>query len=95
MTIIKHNNCNYERMSNGQNENCITQKFEIIFEKYSPKAFGFISIYTASHNEKDKYLIKVFLEIWKNLGDFEHLPDKKFTKILLEVCRPLLRGRSI
>ena len=91
MYTEKSGNRIYGAYSKKENENYDIQQFELLFTKYAPKAFGFISNNTDSIQESQEYLIKVFLIIWENVREFEYPQDKKFVKILLMVCRPLLQ----
>ena len=78
-----------------QGSNDYHREFEILFDKYSSKAFGFIIKNADTPEEAKEYLIKVFLRIWNDIPKYEEFTEDRFISILLFVCKPILRRSSI
>ncbi len=83
MRISKHN----------QNTNYNHEAFELLYDKYAPKAFGFIKQYTNNKEEAEGFLIDVFLRAWDDIKTFDEHTEKKIMKILLSVCKPLYKNK--
>lgn len=69
------------------------KSFELLYDKYAPKAYGFITQYADTKEEADEFLKNVFLRAWDNIKTFDEHPEKKFVGILLSECRPLYKNK--
>ncbi|MEO7294349.1 MAG: hypothetical protein ABIW34_14670 [Ginsengibacter sp.] len=74
-------------------QNLIT--FELLYDKYAPRAFGFITGYTDTKEQAEKFMTDVFLNVWADIKTFEKDPEKKIQHILLMVCKPIFKKNQI
>ncbi len=76
----------------SERENAIYdyEAFELLYDKYAPKVFGFIVKHTNSKEQAEEFLTKVFLKVWDDIKSFTVHPEKNILRILLSVCKPLL-----
>jgi len=65
--------------------------FEELYDKHSPKAFGFIIHHADTKEQAEEYLEKVFLKVWENIKSFDDNADKKMQQIVLVICKPLYK----
>jgi hypothetical protein len=65
--------------------------FELLYDKYAPKALGFITRYTNTKEQAEELLVNVFLEVWNEINKYEDCSEKIILKILLIKCRPLFK----
>ncbi len=64
--------------------------FELLYDKYSPKMFGFILQHTTK-KKAEEFLINIFLKIWNDIKSFESNTEEKILALLLLECRPILK----
>jgi DNA-directed RNA polymerase specialized sigma24 family protein len=67
------------------------QTFELLYDAYAPKAFGFIISRTNNKQMAEEYLTSVFLKVWQEIKTIDEQTEKKFLKILLLICKPIYR----
>ncbi len=65
------------------------EAFELFYDKYAPKVFGFIVKHTNSKEQAEEFLTNVFLKVWDDKAFSVH-PEKNILRILLSVCKPIL-----
>ncbi|MGI8583723.1 MAG: RNA polymerase sigma factor [Chitinophagaceae bacterium] len=77
----------------SERENAIHdyEAFELLYDKYAPKAYGFIVKHTNSKEQAEEFLTKVFLKVWDDIKTFDKDAEKKIQQIVLLVCKPLYR----
>jgi len=68
--------------------------FELLYDKYAPKALGFISQYINSKEKAEEFLIIVFLRVWNDIKSFDEKAEKQFLRILLLVWKQFLNKVS-
>jgi len=61
--------------------------FEELYNRYSPKMYGFLFKKVNSKEEAEQLLMDVFLRIWENIDDFKDNPEKKILKEILLISR--------
>ncbi len=69
------------------------QKFEILYDKHAPKAYGFIMKYVNSKEKAEEVLINVFVKIWDEIKDCSLDDEKKIISSLLTACRPIYKNK--
>ncbi len=69
--------------------------FELLYDTYAPKAFGFIVSRTNNKEKAEEYLTSVFLKVWQEIKTIDEQAEKKFLKILLLTCKPLYRNKIL
>jgi len=75
----------------GQTDNH-HKTFELLYDTYAPKAFGFIVRHTKDKKKAEEYLTNVFLKVWQEIETLEENTEKKFMKILLMTCKPIYKN---
>ncbi len=65
--------------------------FELLYDTYALKAFGFIVRHTNDKQKAEEYLTNVFLKVWQEIATLEDNTEKKFLKILLITCKPIYK----
>ena len=80
-------------IENAANPNCRYQVFEMLYDKYSPKVFGFISQYADSKQEAEEYLVQVFLRLWNDIAVFDDAIENRILYIVLIVCKPIYKNK--
>lgn len=79
----------------GQNINDPYESFEVLYDKYAPKAFGFITKYTHTKEEAEEFLKHVFLKAWEDdIKIVDEHSEKKILNILLSICKPLYKNKA-
>ncbi len=68
--------------------------FELLYDKYAPKALGFIAQYTNSKEKAEEFLVIVFLRVWNDIKSFDEKAEKQFLRILLLVWKQFLNKVS-
>lgn len=61
--------------------------FEILYEKYSSKIFGFLITRMESTEKAEELLIKVFSKVWEQIKTFNENEEKRIMVILFCTCR--------
>jgi hypothetical protein len=61
--------------------------FEILYEKYSSKMFGFLITRMESTEKAEELLIKVFSKVWEQIKTLNENEEKKIMVILFCTCR--------
>jgi len=61
--------------------------FEELYNRYSPKMYGFLLNKVNSKEVAEQLLMDVFLRIWENIDDFKDNPEKKILKEILLISR--------
>ncbi len=85
---------NFQTITNtkpGQSTDNHHKNFELLYDKYAPKAFGFIVRHTKDKQKAEEYLTDVFLKVWHEIETLEENTEKKFMKILLMTCKPIYK----
>lgn len=72
-----------------QNTALDLKAFELLYDDYAPKAYGFITKYTDNKEQAEKIMMKVFLKVWDEINTFGEQVDKEIIRIILSTCRPL------
>ncbi len=67
--------------------------FEELYDKHSPKAFGFITQHTDTKEEAEEYMMNVFLKVWENIKAFDKDAEKKIQQIVLMICKPIYKNK--
>ncbi len=70
------------------------ENFELLYDKYAPKAFGFITQYADTKEEAEEFLKNVFLKAWDDIKTFDEHSEKKIVRILLSECKPLYKNKT-
>ena len=65
--------------------------FEILYDKYSPKIYGYLIKNTNSKQQADELLVNIFLTFWDNFETIDKDSDKQMMKIFLQICKPLYK----
>ena len=81
--------------NNSGTPNCDLRVFEKLYDKFSPKIFGFISQYADSKQEAEEYLVKVFLRIWNDITELDDTTENRILYIVLIVCRPIYKNKLL
>ena len=68
--------------------------FEWLYDKFAPKAYGFITRQTDSKEQAEEYLTNVFLKVWEDIKSFDDDAEKKIQQIVLMICKPLYKQRA-
>ena len=76
----------------GQSTDNHHKTFELLYDKFAPKAFGFIVRHTKDKQKAEEYLTNVFLKVWQEIETFGENTEKKFLKILLMTCKPIYKN---
>lgn len=58
------------------------QVFEYLYDRHAAKVFGFISNYTNTRQQAEKYLVMVFCKVWQHIDEFDGNGEKKFMAIV-------------
>lgn len=61
--------------------------FESLYNKYSPKVYGFLIKQSHSNEQAEELLIKVFLKVWDQITTFTENEEKKIIIIVLSICK--------
>ena len=68
--------------------------FEKLYEVYAPKIYGFLCRSTGSKDERDCFMEKIFLSVWKEINYFKSDPERKILMIVLSMCKPLFKKQK-
>lgn len=73
------------------------RNFEVLYDEYSPKAFGFIVKHTDTKHEAEELLSNVYLKIWSDIKNFENSTktEKKIIAIILSERRAFNQKKNI
>jgi DNA-directed RNA polymerase specialized sigma24 family protein len=71
--------------------NTVNPEFEKVYDKYSPKIYGFISQYTSSKKQAEEYLINVFIKLHTELEHLDINDERTIQRIVFLICKPLLK----
>jgi len=69
--------------------------FELLYDKYAPKVFGFIIELTKTKEQAEELLINIFLRIWYEIKSFGEDPEKKIMRIILLECKPIYKNKYL
>ena len=75
-------------------QNNVTAKFEQLYDRYSPKIFGFIRQYSASKEEAEEYLINVFCNVHKEINNLEVNDERSIQRIVLLTCKTIFKSQQ-
>ena len=67
--------------------------FECLYDKYAPKAFGFITKHTDTKEQAEEYMMSVFLKVWEDIKTFDNNAEKKIQQIVLMICKPIYKNK--
>jgi RNA polymerase sigma-70 factor (ECF subfamily) len=74
--------------SSETNDNILRlDHFEELYNRYSPKIYGFLLKKVNSKEEAEQLLMDIFLRIWENIDDFKKDPEKRILKEILLISR--------
>ncbi len=76
-------------------QNTDFDRFELLYDTYAPKIFGFILKYADTKDIAQDYLSRVFLKIWSDIKNFEANTEAKIMVILLAICKPLYKTEKV
>ena len=72
-------------------QNNVTAKFEQLYDRYSPKIFGFIRQYSSSKEEAEEYLINVFCNVHNEIHNLDVNDERSIQRIVLLTCKSLFK----
>jgi DNA-directed RNA polymerase specialized sigma24 family protein len=61
--------------------------FENLYNRYSPKMYGFLLKKVSTKEVAEQLLMDVFLRIWENIDDYKKDPEKKVLREILIISR--------
>lgn len=57
--------------------------YELLYDKYAAKAYGFLLQNTNSKQDAEKLMIDIFYKIWQNLETYKTDTEKQIKKIVV------------
>lgn len=88
---INYNTPKLKMVSNHINND--RTNFEWLYDKYAPKAFGFITQHADTKEQAEEYMMNVFLKVWENIKTFDIDAEKKIQQIVLMICKPIFKNK--